>query len=218
MSLTQRKTRQLTRDAGTFRDDRLFIVACDDQYAPRQYFDAFKLSRVQVHVVTTDDGTSSASFVLDRLLRFEHEPDDERWLLLDTDHYTQGSHIKSFMAAIRKARHNGVKIAISKPCFELWLLLHVAEESTVGSLADASETSTALRVALGEYNKTQLKAEHYPVASVVMACERAERLDTKIGGGEIPSGNTTRVYQLWRAIAAKALPSQLPPELRGLLP
>ncbi|HXM44421.1 MAG TPA: hypothetical protein VN924_24500 [Bryobacteraceae bacterium] len=34
--------------------------------------------------------------------------------------------------------------------------------------------------------------------------------------GDIPSDNTTRVYLLLKAIAAKALPQQLPVELRGL--
>ena len=29
----------LSRDPHTFRDDRLFIIACDDTYAPKQYFD-----------------------------------------------------------------------------------------------------------------------------------------------------------------------------------
>jgi hypothetical protein len=33
MSLVQRKARPLTRDAASLRDDRLFIVACDDTFA-----------------------------------------------------------------------------------------------------------------------------------------------------------------------------------------
>ena len=39
MSLTRRKARPLKRDGTRLRDDRLFIVACDDTYAPKQYFD-----------------------------------------------------------------------------------------------------------------------------------------------------------------------------------
>jgi len=83
MSLTKRKKRPLTRDTSSFRDDRLFIVACDDTYAPKQYFDFFKLSREQVHIVPTQDCKSSAVHVLKRLLEFEHEEDDELWMLLD---------------------------------------------------------------------------------------------------------------------------------------
>jgi hypothetical protein len=87
MSLLNRKARPLARDAQSLRDDRLFIVACDDTYAPAQYFDFFRITRVKVHVVPTVDGTSVAAHVLDRLLQFEHEEDDERWMLLDTDHW-----------------------------------------------------------------------------------------------------------------------------------
>lgn len=59
MSLTHRLPRPLRRDAGGFRDDRLFLVACDDTYAPHQYFKAFRIPRVQVHVIPTVDGTST---------------------------------------------------------------------------------------------------------------------------------------------------------------
>lgn len=61
----------LSRDPHTFRDDRLFIIACDDTYAQKQYFDFFRLPRIQVHVVPTTDGTSNAQAVLDRSCRAE---------------------------------------------------------------------------------------------------------------------------------------------------
>ena len=63
-----RKPRPLTRGLGSLRDDRLFIVACDDQYAPKQYFNFLRLPRIQVHVVETPDGKNSASHVLERLM------------------------------------------------------------------------------------------------------------------------------------------------------
>jgi hypothetical protein len=43
-------------------------------------------------------------------------------------------------------------------------------------------------------------------------------LDAEVGGGDIPESSTSRVYQIWRSFVAKALPSQLPPELIGLFP
>lgn len=216
MSSVKRKPRPLTRDKSSFRDDRLFIIACDDTYAPKQYFDFFKIARVQVHVITTQDGTSSARQVLERLKGFDHEEDDERWLLLDTDHYTQGPHQKNFTEAISDAQQQGVNVALSKPCFELWLLLHHEEESAVDALTNANETEKALRTKLGQYNKSNLKQEHYPMGLVAKACERAKRLDQK-ARGTIPACNTSRVYKVWKAIATKALPSQLPSELKSLV-
>lgn len=118
----------------------------------------------------------------------------------------------------KKPEKYGVKIALSKPCFEIWLLLHHVNESTVTDLNNALETEKRLRDTLGEYNKTHLKPEHYPISSIPNACIRAERLDAGVSGGDIPNANTSRVYLLWKAVVAKALPSQLPPPLASLLP
>ena len=111
MTLNPRQPRPLARDTASLRDDRLFIVACDDTFAPKQYFDFFRLTRIQIHVVPTTDGTSAAaSHVLRRLLRFDHEKDDERWMLLDTDHCVQGTHLASFLEALGEAQRQGIKL------------------------------------------------------------------------------------------------------------
>jgi hypothetical protein len=156
--------------------------------------------------------------VLDRLLQYDHDADDQLWMLLDTDHCVQGTHVASFVEALSEARRQGVNVALSKPCFELWLLLHHVEETALGPLSFAKDVESALRGTLGEYNKTNLKREHYPPVAISDACIRAERLDAAVADHDIPTSNTTRVYRLLKAIASKALPSQLPPELRGVLP
>jgi len=216
MGLINRKPRPLKRDADSLRDDRLFIIACDDTYAPKQYFDFFKITRVKVHVVPTEDGTSTAKRVLDRLMQYEHEEDDELWMLLDTDHCTEGRHVAEYSRAIKEAKEKNVNIALSKPCFELWLLLHHTDQKTVQELSNATEVEKLLRSTLGEYNKKNLKPEHYPKKSVPIACQRARNLDSVDDGGDIPKMNTSRIYKLWSAISAKGLTSQLPEEFKGL--
>ncbi len=218
MSLTHRKPRPLNRDVATPRDTRLYIVACDDTYAPLQYFGFFKLTRVRVHVVPTVDGSSWAGHVLERLLEYEHEDDDERWMLLDTDHYITGTHIGGFKESLQLASQKGVRVAISRPCFELWLALHHLDESAVKHLPDAAAVEDALRAHLGEYNKRNLKPEHFPVTRVPTAYKRAQALDLLVGKGDLPQENTTRVYLLWKSILDKSSPSQLPQELLTLLP
>jgi hypothetical protein len=69
----------------------------------------------------------------------------------------------------------------------------------------------------GEYNKTNLKQAHYPLGLISKAICRAELLDAGVVGGDIPVSNTTRVHQLIKAIVGKALPSQVPLELRSLI-
>lgn len=219
MSLIQNlKPRPLDRNQGALRDDRLFIVACDDTYAPQQYFGFFRLHRVQVHVVPTpaNNNRCHASDVLQRLEQVDFKPEDERWLLLDTDHYIGSKHIRSFIRAIKDAENKGISVALSRPCFELWLLLHHADIATATALDDAASVERCLRDMLGAYNKTNLKAEHFSGAGVVSACRQAKALDAGITGGIIPKGNTTRVYQLWAAIIRDMQRWQLPEELADL--
>ena len=179
MTLIPRQPRPLTRDSASLRDDRLFIVACDDTFAPKQYFNFFRLPRVQIHVVPTADGTSAAAHVLHRLQQVDHDADDELWMLLDTDHCVHGTHLARFVQTLSEAKRQGVNVALSKPSFELWLPLHHVEETALGLLPGARDVEAALRATVGEYNKTNLKPEHYPLASVRDACSRAERLDAR---------------------------------------
>jgi hypothetical protein len=211
------KKRPLTRDEGSLRDDRLFIVACDDTYAPKQYLDFFRLTRVRIHVVPTVDGTSAAAHVLARLLEFDHADDDERWLVLDVDHALQGGHVASFMEAMKKARDNGVRVALSNPCFELWLLLHHQPEAACSSLNSAAEVTAMLRGRLGSYNKTRLNPEHFPLDSVTSAYERATALDVPYLSDAVPQGTTTRMYRLMQSIVSAAHASQLPVSLRSIV-
>jgi len=220
MSLFPLKPRPIPtrdKDPARLRDDRLFIVACDDTFAPKQYFNFLKLNRVRIHVVPTEKCDSVAAAVLERLLQFEHEEYDERWLLLDTDHCIFGTHLASFLRALKDAEDQGVKVALSRPCFEVWLLLHHVEPPEVSPLNNARETENALRKAIGEYNKTNIKPEHYPPDAIAQASDRARALDQIVTGGLIPDSNTTRVYKLLESIAQKALPSELPEPLRALL-
>lgn len=219
MSLINLKPRPLKRDIGSLKDDRLFIVACDDTYAVKQYFDFFRLPRVQVNVVPTpnDDTRCHAIDVLNRLETFDFKDDDERWMLLDTDRFVNGSQIKHFKRIIKEAKEKGISVALSKPCFELWLLLHHVDNDSVIGLGNAKLVENALRDRLGEYNKTRLKREHFPVDTVAKAYRQAKNLDKKVKGKTIPLSNTSRVYQLWDNIIANALPSQLHPELAALL-
>lgn len=198
-----RKPRPLTRELGSLRDDRLFIVACDDQYAPKQYFNFLRLPRIQVHVVETQDGKNSAAHVLERLMSYKHDDDDELWMLLDTDHYITATHLAGFTQAIKEAKQKGVNVALSRPCFELWLLLHHLDESHANSLENAKRVEQMLREKLGEYNKTKLKPEHYPRTAIAEASKRAARLDQTVSGGDIPSAATTRLYLLINSITSK---------------
>lgn len=222
MRQSRRKNRPLDREQQVYRDDRLYIVACDDRYAPKQYFDGFKSdfmgARLQVYVDETTDGASSAEHVLARLLKHEVEEGDQRWLLLDTDHYINDSHRASFLKAITQARQSGVLVALSKPCFEFWFLLHHLdhEDQRLDNISNAKEVDALLSGVLGQYNKGNVDINKFPLEIVPKAVAGARERDASVDGGDVPNMNTSRVYQLWEEIIRNASLPQLPKALRPL--
>jgi hypothetical protein len=189
----------LTREEKTFRDDRLFIIATEDTHAPKQYFRAFPTHRITVKVLGTRDGLSSPEHVSKRLedfvTEFELEEDDELWLMLDTDHWTEPNHINSFSQVCKKAKQKGVGLAHSNPCFELWLLLHHVEIKAGESFKRCCEVEERLRQILGEYNKSNIGVNRLSHSSISDAVERAKNLDPS-PRGRWPQTTGTHVHRL----------------------
>ncbi len=110
------------------RDARIFVIAVEGEKTEEQYFSLFGSSRVHVEVLSAGSGSLSApKHVLERLVRFEQQydlgPEDERWFVADVDRQRG-----QFLAQVTQiARDSGYHLAISNPCFELWLLLHFRE-------------------------------------------------------------------------------------------
>lgn len=205
MSLLGRTPRPLGRQNRKERDDRVFVIATDDTYAPRQYFEAFNLARMKVHVVPTEDGRCAAADVLKRIkeviengrARGDLRDDDQFWMVIDTDHYAHGPHARAFSTALKEAREAKIHAAVSNPCFELWLLLHVAEVTT--QLADADAVADELRRVLGSYDKTAIPTEAL-LPHVQQAIARAQRLDQGAGGW--PQTTGTQVHLLVEQLSA----------------
>jgi hypothetical protein len=209
MSLIDRHQVRIGRQQRNYRDDRFFIIASEDTDAPLQYFENLQLPRVKVFVIPTpkNSGLSSPAHVLERLKkafasargRNEVQEHDEFWLLLDTDHRFKGTHLPSTLSALREARQNNFGIAVSNPCFELWLLLHHADVSLDDSLLSCKNIEARIRDLLGSYNKTSIKAFDFPRSNIDRAIERARALDSS-NNINWPSIMGTHVYILMERI------------------
>ena len=98
---------------------------------------------------------------------------NEWWVLFDTEG-SRHPHAR-IPEALRLAEANDIRVAMSDPSFELWLLLHF--RYTTRQYLDADETITDLRKEMPEY-----RADHkYPSPARLMeridnALENAERL------------------------------------------
>jgi hypothetical protein len=209
MSLLNRKPLSIGRAERTLRDDRVFVVATDDTYAPKQYFEHLALPRVKVVVLQTpvDSGLSAPVHVVDRLKlaftsvkqRGQIQTGDEFWVLLDTDHYFGTYTLPGTMAALHTAQQVDFQIAISNPCFELWLLLHHADLAPGMVLSKYADVEQKLKETLGQYSKTSIKVGQFPLARVPDAIRRARALDT-VPNAPWPQQTGTRVYLLMERV------------------
>lgn len=139
-----RTRRSFERPEG-IRSAKLIVVASEGRKTESIYFEALRdtiaLSNVIIEVLKRDDNHSSPDNVLAQLKDFKSqyslEDDDELWMVIDRDKWTE----KMLSDVARQCGQDKyLHIALSNPCFELWLLLHLEDVSAMNE-----EDKTKLR-------------------------------------------------------------------------
>jgi len=154
-----RKKRPLDRRIPHKKDTRLFIIATEGKETEKQYFSLFRYPKVQVKVLNTNDGKSAPKYVLQRLSDFKNEfglnKEDELWLMIDVDRWEE----KELSEITQNALQKKIKLAISNPCFEVWLYLHFATISI--NITICKNLKALLRQRLGSYNSSNLRLSDF---------------------------------------------------------
>lgn len=210
-------SRPLQREVVHYRDDHKVVIACDDTYAPDQYFSNVELPRTEIVILPTTDTKSYIEYVLDRLFEINREDDDELWLVVDTDHCVTPNNIGHFSSEIGRAEKSGIHVALSCPCFEYWLALYHAEPEELNEIMTAKqlgqildELVAASRVHREGYDKTNVQVSDFPDDKLAEAIRRARRQDDSMKGQRIPMGNTTRIYRIWESLLRRFEEFQVP--------
>lgn len=106
---------------------------------------------------------------------------DEAWVVCDVDTF-------DVKPAIELSEATGVKLALSQPCFEVWLILH--KSGSCPGFNNADQACRLLRRHLPGWDKNNLRFADY-VKEILTAVERARRL------GDPPEANpSTAVWKL----------------------
>ncbi|XVU20683.1 RloB family protein [Actinoplanes sp. CA-054009] len=114
------------------------------------------------------------------------------WCVTDVDHYErEGGKVT---AACAIAAQSGIEMAVSNPCFELWLLLHHAACS--GYCANCEAVAKKLKRSLPAYDKRRLRFEDFEAG-----------LDDAITRGKVlePTGTDHAINPstgVWRLVGA----------------
>jgi len=190
-----RKKRPLDRSTNIVRDANLIVIASEDKYAVRQYFEFFRSTKIQFKILETDDGRSAPQHVMARLdeymKEFDFGADDEFWLVCDCDHWISSGHIKNLVRVIQECGQKGIQVALSNPCFELWLLLHFADFPKNDKLTRA-QVEKRIRDAVGAYDKT--KVYNLPIDNDLVKLAVKRSANNQPASSEIPDRPQTSVH------------------------
>jgi hypothetical protein len=170
-------------------------------------------------VLGTPDGRSAPEHVLNRINEYMEEfqigEGDTFWVVCDCDHWADPNHIQNLTRVLRQCRQKGVNVAISNPCFDLWLLLHFAAYPEEEMLT-CDEVAGRLRTVAGGYDKTRvynLPIDNDKVADAVRrAAERHASLE------EIPTRLQTAAHLIIQDLVAKRIVSVRATRKKGAVP
>ena len=202
-----------------FRDARLIVIASEGKDTERIYFKAlakeYTNPRVHVHILERSEdeqNNSSPEHVLKQLNdykgHYELESDDELWLVVDRDRWTEAMLSR---VATECAQDNFMHVALSNPCIELWLLLHLVDATLLTPeeqqlwMENRRKSKNAdpylkvrLRQEMGSYHESSYDAKML-IEHVEVAIARAKALD-KNPADRWPQTLGTRVYLLAESV------------------
>lgn len=144
------------------------LVVCGGRRTEPDYFNGLKRRERNpaVCVKVLSNGVDP-----ERLVRYatemrarETDDFDEVWCVTDVDQY-------DLEPAVRLAKTEGIFLAVSNPCFELWLIYHHADQRQ--PITDGNEAIKALRRYVPHYDKNALRVEDF--RDTAAAIERGRR-------------------------------------------
>jgi hypothetical protein len=201
----RKRARRPARGAATRYPKRRLLLVCEGEVTEPEYFRGFErwVRNSTVEILFADDHGVPLTLVeqADRRNqqaneRARRERDsyiryDEVWCVFDVDDHPR------LNEAAQRAQAQGIELAVSNPCFELWLLLHFRESPGARHRHDLQHM---LADFLPKYDK------HLDFAmlqnGIPDASRRAMRLDQDAEEeGESGRNPTTGVYRLADSIA-----------------
>ncbi|TGN74757.1 RloB domain-containing protein [Streptomyces bauhiniae] len=171
------------------RSARTLLIVCGSKETERQYFQGLReqLRNPAVSVVVRGKACSPTQLVAYAKTQRSLGKDsfDEVWCVFDVDQFPDVS------TAVATARRAGIRVAVSHPCFELWLLLHFTAHTAHAATYKA--LLPILRKHVPEYDKTRIDFAVYRDGRTD-AMERARKLDSS--GQDYARNPSTGVWQL----------------------
>lgn len=208
-----REREEFFRSSNTLEKEKVFILAFEGNSTEELYFEGFKDfvkyndEIIYIHLLKREkrDTRSAPKHVFLKLKNeardvYNFGIDDELWMIIDTDRWTN---IPDMVDECKKL--GNMFVAVSNPCFEFWLLLHVKNikeysKEELELILENKKISLRkhfldIKIAeiTGSYNKRNPDLTNF-LPHIDLAVAQARELDSK--GEAFPTGLGSHIYKL----------------------
>jgi hypothetical protein len=208
-----REREDLFRESNSLEKEKIIVLAFEGNDTEEIYFDEFKSSEIFddalifLHLLKRPktDTNSAPNHVFKKLKKeakdeYNFKDTDELWMIIDTDRW---KNIPDIISECKK--QSNMFVAVSNPCFEFWLLLHIKDiadydENELALILNNAKVSnkknyvdSKITEIFGSYNKSNPKPELF-LPTIDFAIEQAKKLDTR--EDEFPQNLGSHVYKV----------------------
>lgn len=214
-----RESNPLVRKSGFRQAEKFFILAYEGNVTEKKYFEDLRLSASfnnsgTIETIALKKGKDDGNSPLDvkRLLStakadYNFKASDEFWLIVDRDDWKDIHHVDFEALYEDCCKEGNFFMALSNPCFEIWLILHLRKLSDISGEdklklmenARISNKHTFIDSYLSDcignsrgYNKRPLPAIFLPRVNDAIANAKELRIPEE----KYPLGLGTDVYKL----------------------
>ena len=209
-----RERSEFIRLSNVTERERMFLLAYEGNETEPTYFESLKnnyrFNNEIIEIVSLrrdpKDTKSAPKYVFENLEKIKEEYDlgnfDELWMIIDRDR--NGKNIEKY--SIKCKSETNFYFALSNPCFEFWLLLHLKDISDlteeelnlIFENRKVGRKKTYLKKLLSDilpdgYSETNLKPERF-LQHIERAIERAKSMN--IQSEDYPQKLGSDVYRL----------------------
>ncbi|MFB9057204.1 RloB family protein [Mariniflexile ostreae] len=207
----------LVRQGGFREAEKMFILSYEGKVSEKKYFEDFRSSEIfngngLIEIISLkrpanrgSDPISVKKLLQEAKKEYRFKDTDEFWLIIDRDDWEE-IHNHNFDKLVDDCKkEDNFFLAMSNPCFEIWLILHLKDineydESEKQKLISNDKISNAknyIDIVLGEikgrgYNKRPNPRFFLPLTR--MAINRAKELNNE--NEEYPKKLGTHIYKL----------------------
>lgn len=207
MARRRTQAKSLTRKVGSRTERKTVVVFCEGENSEPDYINGLRrLPEVQrnASIDIEIDPQRGVPLTLVQLAANRKRRDgevDEFWCVFDVEWPTNHPNLKR---AVQQAQANGIHVAISNPCFELWLILHHDNQT---AFLDTDTACRERRKRDGGCGKKIDAAEYLPRRQDAVQRARSLAARHAANGTEFPKDNpSSTMYELLTAVGATTWP------------